>query len=135
MGYSQSREDNVASAVVESALSFQLGRCSGKGRNAPGYTATKGKRWGPPCGLSTIAFVGTRLKAGRVQSLAPTHGIPPPLPRDNLPTAHSGLLSLRGFRQPLAPTTSWEAIFSHELSDCYCIFSSCTAREKGWGCL
>ena len=82
-----------------------------QGRNAPGYTATKGNRWGPPCGLSTIAFVGTRLKAGKVQSVAPTQGITPPLPPDNLPTVHSRLHSLRGFRQPLAPPTSWEAIF------------------------
>ena len=27
-----------------------------QGRNALGYTATKSKRWGPPCRLSTIAF-------------------------------------------------------------------------------
>ena len=81
-----------------------------QGRNAPRNTAMKGKRWGPPCGLSTIAFVETRLKVGKVQSVAPTQGISPPLPPDNLPTAHSGLHSLRGFRQPLAPPTSWEVI-------------------------
>ena len=109
-GFAQSLVNTMVSAVVESAIFVQLGGCSGKGRNAPGNTATKGKRWGPPCGLSTIAFMETRLKAGKVQSVAPTQGIPPPPPPDNLPTAHSGLNSLRGFRQPLAPPTSWEVI-------------------------
>ena len=33
------------------------------------------KRWGPPCGLSTIALWETRLKAGKEQSVAPTQGI------------------------------------------------------------
>ena len=65
-------------------------------RNATRNTVTKGKRWGPPCGLSTIVFVEPRLKAGKVQSVAPTQGIPPPLPPDNLPTAHSGLHSPGG---------------------------------------
>ena len=102
----------MVSAVVEKCNFVQLGGCRRKGRNAPRNTATKGKRWGPPCGLSTIAFVETRLKAGKVQSVAPTQGIPPPLPPDNLPTAQSGLHSLRGFRQPLAPPTSWEVIES-----------------------
>ena len=48
---------------------------------------------------------------GKVQSVAPTQGMPPPLPPNNLPTAHSGLHSLPGFRQPSALPTSWEVIW------------------------
>ena len=44
------------------------------------------KRWGPPCGLSTIVFLGTWLKAGKV------------------PTAHSGLHSLGGFTSAISPS-------------------------------
>ena len=76
----------------------------GEGETHPDTQLRRVKRWGSPCGLSTIAFLETWLKAGMVQSLAPTQGIPPPPPPDNLPTAHSGLHSLVGITSAISPS-------------------------------
>ena len=55
-------------------------------------------------GYQPSRFLETRLKAGKVQSVAPTQGIPPPLPPANLPTAHSGLHSLGGSKSAISPS-------------------------------
>ena len=53
--------------------------------------------------------------------VAPTQGIPPPLPPDNLPTAHSGLHSLGGFKS---------AISSTQVMGGYIFANKCTARNN-----
>ena len=76
-------------------------------------------------GFSTIAFVEPRLKAGKVQSEAPTQVIPPPLPPDNLPTAHSGLHSLGGFESAISPS---HLIRGHSISPTYIAIYVCVRQ-------
>ena len=98
MGYSQSRDDNAASAVVESALFLSRNHCY------------EGKKMGSTVRTFNHRVCGTKAESGEGTKRGTHSGHPTTSPPDNLPTAHSGLHSLRGFRHPLAPPTSWEVI-------------------------
>ena len=62
------------------------------------------KIWGPPCGLSTIAFCGYKAGSGEGTKRGTHPGHPTTSPPDNLPTAHSGLHSLGGSTSAISPS-------------------------------
>ena len=59
---------------------------------------------GPTVRVINHRVFGHKAESGEVQSVAPTQGIPPPLPPDNLLTGHSGLHSLGGSTLAISPS-------------------------------